>query len=468
MAGLSVIGLNHETAPVAVRERVALGPDLARRLLRRLHGEDVFEEALVLDTCNRTEVYFVARRAEDPVAYFLGHVARLKGAADADPALFYRRDGLEAAGHLFRVAASLDSQVVGEHQILGQVKAAYRLAVEERTARFLLNKLLHWAFRVGKRVRTETDLGRGSASVAQAAVEAARRELGTLKGRTVLLVGAGKNALVAARILLASGASRLVIANRTLERARQVARDLERPPTEKFTLSEVEGETPDVAACPALRRSGDEPGEPPAPGPTPVLEAVGLDAVPRLIAEADLVVSSTGSPQVVLEHDALADPIRGRRRPLVILDIAVPRDAEERLADLPGVRLITLDDLARVVEESLARRRTEIPRAEQIVADETRAFGRWMNALQVAPTIRLLQRRLGQIQEDLLRQHGGRFRQADRDPIVQFTDSLGKRLLHDPLRFLRGLAEDAPVSETLAAVDLVRRLFNLDALEERE
>ncbi|MGB2779966.1 MAG: glutamyl-tRNA reductase, partial [Phycisphaerae bacterium] len=220
MTELSVIGLNHDTAPVAVRGEVALGPDLVRRILRSLHAEDAFEEALVLDTCNRTEVYFVARRADDPVAYFLGHVERLKGkpVAAASP-LFYRYDGLEAAEHLFRVAASLDSQVIGEHQILGQVKAAYRLAVEAHTARFLLNRLLHWAFRVGKRVQTETDLGRGAASVAQAAVERARRELGTLEGRTVLLVGAGKNARSAARILRASGAGRLVIANRTLDHA---------------------------------------------------------------------------------------------------------------------------------------------------------------------------------------------------------------------------------------------------------
>jgi len=468
MTELSVIGLNHDTAPVAVRGEVALGPDLVRRLLRRLHAEDAFEEALVLDTCNRTEVYFVARRTDDPVAYFLGHVERLKGKpAAAEPPLFYRYDGLEAAEHLFRVAASLDSQVIGEHQILGQVKAAYRLAVEAHTARFLLNRLLHWAFRVGKRVQTETDLGRGAASVAQAAVERARRELGTLEGRTVLLVGAGKNARSAARILRASGAGRLVIANRTLDHARRVARDLARPPAKKFTLSEVEGEAGD-ASCPALKQSGDEANAPPAADRTPPLQIVGLDALPRLIAEVDLVVASTGSPDAVLDYDALAEPIRRAARDLVILDIAVPRDADPRLARLPGVRLITLDDLAHVVEENLERRRAEIPRAERIVAEETRAFGRWMSSLQVAPTIRLLQKRLDQVREDLLRQHGSRFSDADRDQLAQFTESLCKRILHDPLVFLRGLAQDAPLSDTLAAADLVRRLFDLDALEEGE
>ncbi|MGB2968122.1 MAG: glutamyl-tRNA reductase [Phycisphaerae bacterium] len=463
MTELSVIGLNHDTAPVAVRGEVALGPDLVRRILRSLHAEDAFEEALVLDTCNRTEVYFVARRADDPVAYFLGHVERLKGkpVAAASP-LFYRYDGLEAAEHLFRVAASLDSQVIGEHQILGQVKAAYRLAVEAHTARFLLNRLLHWAFRVGKRVQTETDLGRGAASVAQAAVERARRELGTFEGRTVLVVGAGKNARSAARILLASGAGRLVIANRTVERARQVACDLARPPTACGLAAVTFSRDP---ACPpkpeGRRREGSACAAPP-------LQIVGLDALPRLIAEVDLVVASTGSPDAVLDYDALAEPIRRAARDLVILDIAVPRDADPRLARLPGVRLITLDDLAHVVEENLERRRAEIPRAERIVAEETRAFGRWMSSLQVAPTIRLLQKRLDQVREDLLRQHGNRFSDADRDQLAQFTESLCKRILHDPLVFLRGLAQDAPLSDTLAAADLVRRLFDLDALEEGE
>ena len=466
---LSVIGLNHQTAPVAVREAFALGPDLSRRLLKRIHGKDAFEEVLVLDTCNRTEVYFVAADASNPLAYLLDHIGRLKGTAPStDPALFYRHDGLAAAEHLFRVAASLDSQIVGEHQILGQVKAAYRLAVEAHSVRFLLNKLLHWAFRVGKRVQTETGLGRGSAGIAQAAVELARRHLGRLEGKSVLLVGAGRNAELAARILLRAGAGRLVVANRTVERARRLAEDLMRPPKGK----EIPADESNDAACPALLRQATPEaaasedvggaGEPLRP------EAVGLEEIPRLIGSMDLVLASTASPQIVLDYETLAEPIAASGRPLVILDIAMPRDADPRLGHLPNVRLCNLDDMERLVEENLDRRRAEIPRAETIVAEEVRAFDHWAGSLQVAPTIRLLQKRLEQIQKDLVEHHGSRFSDADRPQLEQFTQSLCGRLLHDPLTFLRGLSEEAPLSETLATVEIIRRMFDLDALEQDE
>ena len=466
---LSVIGLNHQTAPVAVREAFTLGPDLSRRLLKRIHGEDAFEEVLVLDTCNRTEVYFVAADASNPLAYLVDHIGRLKGTApSADPALFYRHDGLAAVEHLFRVAASLDSQIVGEHQILGQVKAAYRLAVEAHSVRFLLNKLLHWAFRVGKRVQTETDLGRGSAGIAQAAVELARRHLGRLEGKSVLLIGAGRNAELAARILRRAGAGRLVVANRTVERARRLAEDLMRPPKGK----EIPPDETNDATCPALLRQATPQaaasedaagaGEPLRP------EAAGLEAIPRLIGSMDLVLASTASPQIVLDYETLAEPIAASSRPLVLLDIAMPRDADPRLGRLPNVRLFNLDDMERLVEENLDRRRAEIPRAETIVAEEVRAFDHWAGSLQVAPTIRLLQKRLEQIRNDLVGQHGSRFSDADRSQLEHFTQSLCGRLLHDPLTFLRGLSEEAPLSETLATVEILRRMFDLDALEQDE
>jgi glutamyl-tRNA reductase len=182
----------------------------------------------------------------------------------------------------------------------------------------------------------------------------------------------------------------------------------------------------------------------------------------------DLVLASTASPQIVLDHETLAEPIAASGRPLVILDIAMPRDADPRLGHLPNVRLFNLDDMERLVEENLDRRRAEIPRAETIVAEEVRAFDKWVGSLQVAPTIRLLQKRLEQIQKDLVGQHGSRFSDADRPQLEQFTQSLCGRLLHDPLTFLRGLSEEAPLSETLATVEIIRRMFDLDALEQDE
>jgi glutamyl-tRNA reductase len=252
MVELCVIGLNHRTAPVAVREPFALPGDTVLRLLRAFHAGPALEESLLLATCNRTELYAVPRAGHDPLAHFLEHLGHARGGpVSADPAVFYRYDGLEAARHLFRVAASLDSQILGEHQILGQVKDAYRLAVEARTAGFLLNRLLHGSFRAGKRVQGETQLGRGSVGVATAAVELARQIFSTLQGRTVLLVGAGQNAECAALAILRAGALRLIVANRTVERARQLAHDIVQPAAcDPCQLDETsEG----AATCSALR-----------------------------------------------------------------------------------------------------------------------------------------------------------------------------------------------------------------------
>jgi glutamyl-tRNA reductase len=300
-------------------------------------------------------------------------------------------------------------------------------------------------------------------------VELARRYLGRLEGKSVLLVGAGRNAELAARILLRAGAGRLVVANRTVERARRLAEDLMRPPKGK----EIPPDETNDATCPALLRqatpeaagskdTGGGAGEPLRP------EAVGLEEIPRLISSMDLVLASTASPQIVLDYETLAEPIAATKRPLVILDIAMPRDADPRLGRLPNVRLCNLDDMERLVEENLDRRRAEIPRAETIVAEEVRAFDNWAGSLQVAPTIRLLQKRLEQIQKDLVGQHGSRFSDADRPQLEHFTQSLCGRLLHDPLTFLRGLSEEAPLSETLATVEIIRRMFDLDALEQDE
>jgi len=434
MAELSVIGTSHQIAPVEVREGLALASDEAARVLAGIRAEKVFDEALLLSTCNRTEVYFVPRTDADPLAYFLDHVARVKSvrpAAGAD--IFYRRDDADAVRHLFRVAASLESQIVGEHEILGQVKDAYRLAVEARTTSALLNKLTHWALRVGKRVRTETDLGAGSASVAAAAVDLARHIFSSLEGKTVLLVGAGQTAEAAARALLGSGADHLVVANRTLHRARQLAYDLAH-------------ETIDRA----------------------VTEAVGLDAIPETIAKADLVITSTASEEPVLTWRDLSEVLRTRRGAVLIVDIAVPRDVDARLGSLDNVYLYNIDDLDRLVRRNLERRRQDIPKAEAIVEYEVGRFGRWLATRQAAPTIRLLQQPLATIQKKHIDRYGKQFSQIDRTQLEQFTQAMCKQILHTPLALLKELSADAAPSERLAAVDLVRRLFDLDAIDDEQ
>jgi len=487
MAELVVIGLNHRTAPVEVRERLALPGDLLPRFLAAMHAGPALEESLILATCNRTELYCVPRAGHDPLEYFLALAARLKGAPpEADRSVFYRYDGLAAARHLFRVAASLDSQLIGEHQVLGQVRDAYRLAVEARTAGFLLNRLLHWAFRVGKRVRTETDLGLGSAGVAPAAAELAGQIFETLHGKTVLLVGAGRTAECAARALLARGAARLIVANRTRQRAQQLAYDLTRAGEEGACEEEgaegpvtcpalpaseaAEAPAAGATAAPPAGRASDQSGPacdpavaaPGQAGPAPAAEAIGLEDIPKALERADLVISSTGSPEPVLTYEALADMLRRRRRPAFIVDIAVPRDVDERLGTLGNVFLYNIDDLNQLVARNLQRRRQEIPRAEAIVEDELTRFGEWLASLQVAPTIRLLYEFLEGLREAHIARYGKQFSDADRERLGQFTETLCNQMLHRPTTFLRALAEEGTTGESLKAADLVRRLFGLD------
>ena len=473
-----VIGVSHHTAPVAVREAMALPGDLARRLLRAVHSENVLEEAMVLDTCNRTEVYFVSRRPEDALEYLLGHIGRLKGIGPADdvPA-FYRHDGPAAVAHLFRVAAALDSQIVGEHQILGQIKGAYRVALEERTARFFLNKLMHWAFRVGKRVRTETDLGRGSASVGQAAVDLACRTFTSLAGKSVMLVGAGKNAELAAKALLRRRVGRLIVANRSLARAEEMVGKLleSRPdgvPGARVGRRPGHGEGEPVRCPAALRAMGARGAGPredsPPPPRRPQIQALELGQIPDVISQADLVISSTGAPGFVLTCDELSERVRRSGRPLLLVDLAVPRDVDPRLGELPNVSLHNMDDLDRLVAENIERRRGEIPRAEAVIERELGQFARWFDSLQVVPTVKLLKRHFASLEDAQIRRYRGRFSAGDRQQLQRFTRGLCNKILHSPIAFLHEVSAKGSFSDQLAAVDMVRRMFDLDGREHGE
>jgi glutamyl-tRNA reductase len=466
MAQLTVIGLNHRTAPVEVRERLALDGAAAAHLLRTFKTGPDLEEAVVLSTCNRTELYAVPRRGRDPLDCFLSHLAQVKnGTAPVDRSVFYRHEGTAAAQHLFRVAAALDSQIVGEHQILGQVKMAYAHAVEARTAGFLLSRLMHWSFRVGKRVQTETQLGRGSAGVATAAVELARHIFSTLDGHAVLLVGAGQNAECAAKALLRAGASRLIVANRTLYRAQQLAYDLLNKPADPTDETCDDAEV-DAPGCPAVLRAAaetdDDAPEATLLTPTVSTDAVSLDDLATAIESADLVITSTGSQEAVLGYDALASALARRQRPLFIVDIAVPRDVDSRLGGIDGVFLYNIDDLGHLVERNLERRRAEIPRAETIIEDEVARFEAWLSTLQAAPTIRLLTERFETLRQAHVNRYGRKFKEVDREQLEQFTRALGSQFLHRPVDFLKAIMKNGETSEGLAAIEMIRRLFGLD------
>jgi len=473
---ISVIGISHRTAPVHVRDQVSLPGELALQLLYTIRSEKIFREALVLDTCNRTELYFMTTHREDPLGHLLAHTARLKGTSPVcDTSLFYRHDGLGAVSHLFRVTASLDSQIVGEDEILGQVKKAYRMAVRAGTARFLLNKLLHRALHVGKRVRTETDLARRPSSVPQAGGELSRQIFCTLAAKRVLLVGAGQTAELAARALIRAGAGTLIVANRTLRRAQQLSEGLLQACGAEESASQIacggdsdpNGLTHQVhpLVVPECSLDGDSSQ---AGHAGPAARAVDLGQIPSLIAEVDLVVCSTGSSDFVLSHDALAPRLGRIDHPLLIVDIAVPRDVDPRLGELPNLFLHDIDDLDRLVAENIEQRRLEIPKARAIIEQAVQQFGSWLDSLQMVPSIELLQRRFDLLQESEIKRYGKMFGPSERRELEKFARSLCKKILHKPISYLRELSDNHSGSDRLVAVDIIRRIFDLDSVGQNE
>ena len=421
-----LVGLNHRTAPVEVRERFALEKQGEHPLAQlRTHLPEV-EEAYYLSTCNRVEYLLVTPDRERTLSGLKDFLSRKTGLprADFEPHLYVFED-LEAVRHLFRVACGLDSLVLGEPQILGQVKEAYREAAGRfRTTGPILNRLLHRTFSVAKRVRTETGIGSYAISVSYAAVELAKKIFGSLKGKTVLLVGAGEMAELAAQHLLSAGAARLLVANRTLSRA--------------VELAEHYGG-----------------------------EALSLEELSDGLLSADIVISSTGAPGFVITRELVRPLLRARKhRPLFLVDIAVPRDVDPALNELENVYLFDIDDLKQVVEENLARRRKEALRAERLIEEEVLKFERWLRELAVYPTIKALRERAEEIRRRELARTLPRLRnltEEEREALEVMTEALVQKLLHAPILYLK----TGYHRMGREAIGIVRRVFDLDGeLEE--
>ncbi len=466
---ISVIGISHHVAPVEVREAFALGDDLARRMLQVFRDGDVLSEAIVLDTCNRTEVYFVSK-SEDVLGYMLGCIADIKGIpAITDTSAFYHHQGRSAVNHLFRVAAALDSQIVGEHQVLGQLKTAYRIACEERMAKFLLHKILHSAFRAGSRSRSETNIGRGSISVAQGAVDLSQQMFTSLAGKSAMLVGAGQTGQLAAKALIRCGLTDVIVANRSIERAQKVAQEvmhLRRADEVQLDIDETS------VTCPALRgpkrqsaqdQSRDSQPDDPV---TTTAQAITLQQIPQFIGLVDLVICATGSPELVLTGDELIGAVKRSKRSLFVVDIAVPRDVAPALGRLSNVFLYNIDDLNQIVGLNIEASTKEIPRVEAIIADELDSLCQWFNSLEVTPTIKLLQQRFESLHTAEIQRYGARFNGDNREKLEQFARSLCNKIAHQPIAFLRDASEQGNQSDQLAAVDMVRRMFGLEELEQ--
>ena len=422
MDRIVLIGLNHKTAPIDIREKFAAVCADGMVQLQQLAQFQVLKEVFQVSTCNRMEVLFTTPTFDQgmgAVVGFLGEIYGQTGGA-LKPYLYTYIDQ-EAVKHLFRVTCSLDSMVVGEPQILGQIKQAYRQAVEARTSGVILNRLLHKAFSVAKQVRTETRIGRSAVSISYAAVELAKKIFNELTGKVVLLIGAGEMAELAAEHLLNNSVDRIIVANRTLERAMALAK----------------------------RFRGT---------------SVPLDEVAEELSRADIIISSTGSPDPILTADEVKRRMRSRRnRPLFFIDIAVPRDIEPAVNRIENVYLYNIDDLQGIVDLNRADRLREAGRAEHIITAEALKFESWLRTLEVVPTIVALREKAEQIRQGELKKTFGPLDPLPDDlarSLQVVTQSIVSKVLHDPILFLKRTSSKARKDLYL---DTARKMFNLDA-----
>ncbi len=417
-----VIGVNHKTAPVEVRERFAIPEAQLPDALRQLTEIPGVEEGLIVSTCNRVEI---VARSNNGSCDLRGFVKKFYG---FDPApydrYFFEHSGKDAVRHLFRVASSLDSMVVGEPQILGQVKEAYAVARAVGAVQSQLDALLTRSFAVAKKVRSETAVASSSVSVASVAVELAQKIFGDLKGKAICLVGAGKMCELAARHLLAHGAGKIYVANRTFERAVALA--------SKFN------------------------GEP-----------VSFDKLYETVEKADIIITSTGAPHAIFrkEHGEHFLKVR-KNRPMFFIDIAVPRDIDPKLNELDGIFVYDIDDLQQVVSSHLGDRRREADRAEALVAEEVERFESRLQTLNVVPTIVSLQEHLETVRQaeiDRLRGRLGELTPDQEMAVEALTKGIINKIMHTPITTLKTAARE---QEATTVVELVRRLFNLRGTQE--
>ncbi|HEU0300068.1 MAG TPA: glutamyl-tRNA reductase [Longimicrobium sp.] len=421
---LAVVGASHRTAPIELRERLAFGRAEVPAALLALSADGA--EAVALSTCNRTELYLALPDGSDGVERARALLAARIGADPAGAArhLYVHRDR-QAAEHLFRVASGLDSMILGEPQIQGQVKEAYAAAREVAAEHGpvvgqALHRLFQTAFSIGGRVRSETGLGIGAASVSSAAVDLAKKIFGSLRGRRALVLGAGEMSETTLECLRGEGVRTAVVANRTYERARELA-----------------------------DRWGGE--------------AIHWEEFAGALPQVDIVICSTAAPHPVLTVDRLRGALpHGPRRPLCIIDIAIPRDVEPAVADQPNVFLYNIDDLQQIVDDSLGRRRAQLPHAESIVGQGVEDFWAWYSGLAVVPTIRALRDRGEELRraevERALRQLS-HLSAEDQLAIDALTRSLVNKVLHAPTARLRDAAGNG---RGTGVIDTVRYLFGLD------
>ncbi len=419
MSELFAIGISHKTAPIEVRERIALPEARAPEFLRELHAHSDVHEAVAVSTCNRTEVYAVVGDPVEAESTVLAMLARQAGIRPTELAgAMYTHPNCDAARHLYRVVSGLDSMIVGEDQIQGQVKRAYEAALSERTTGPLTNHLFTAALRAGKRVRAETGIGERRLSAPTVAVALAREQLGPLEGRQVVLIGTGETSELTARALQGTGAVLVFVASRRRARALSLA----------------------------AQYGGS---------------SLSFDGLPEALLSADMVVTATASSHLLLEVDEIAEVMHQRAgRSLLLIDLAVPRDIEAACARLDGVTLRDIDDLQAVVARNRQVREAEARRAAAILEEEIQDFAGWLGSLEVLPTIAALRASAAQITEGVLAENTGKWETAsprDRARAEAIARTVVNRLLHEPTLRMKETSDE----RMHARMAVVRDLFGL-------
>ncbi|MDZ4168073.1 MAG: glutamyl-tRNA reductase [Coriobacteriia bacterium] len=417
---LTLVGLSHKTAPVEIREKLTFPANRQEDALARLTASDAVSEAVIISTCNRTEIYAVTSDGFDGPASIIDFAAEYHDLDRHELVRYlYISEGEAVVKHLFRVVASLDSMVLGEAQILGQVKEAYDHAFSAASTGRIFNKLFRQSFEVGKRVRTETDIGENAVSISYAAVELAKRVFENLQGRCVMILGAGKMSELTAKNLVGAGVTRTLVANRTYERAVELA--------DRF-----DG------------------------------EAIPYENLFDRMREADIVISSTAATEFVITREQLVAVAHRRRDPLFLIDIALPRDIDPACGDVSDVFLYNIDDLNGVVSSNLDERMREAERAEIIIDEEMRAFETWLDSMAVVPTVAAIRAKAETIRaeelEKAVKRLGG-LSEKELRTVEMMSQAIVSKMLHGPTERLKRVSTD---KYGIGYIEAARYLYGLD------
>ncbi len=409
--------ITYHNCPVQLREKVTFTEEQQRFILRQMHSAEEISEAVILQTCNRLEFYLYVRKSFDCRKF----LDELIGRVSPDAVNTWRKYSAESTGidivhHLFEVAAGLDSQMIGENQILSQVKSAYTMSIDCRMSKMIFHHLFHNAFRAGKAVRTKTNINCGAVSISLAAVELARAKV-DLPAATAMVIGAGENAELAARYLLKAQLPRLIVANRNLQKAKDMT---------------------------ARLKTG---------------RVIPLTDIPAELPDVDLLIASTAAAETIVTFQSVKDLLAQREKPLLIIDIAVPRDIDPAIGQFECAALFNIDDLNEQISLNLEKRSSEIPKARAIVDEFTGRFADWMNSLNLVPVISQLTQKGLHLAHSEAARYAKDFGQDNSDKLKAFAESLVKKVLHGPVSFIKAGGGDELTTEQLQAVDLINKMF---------